>query len=175
MEFAFSDILSQRGDFYRDIRTVGDVSGTILECRAGQNSADYVQARLWMPEVLGAKYFVMTLIAFLDPCFEADTLIVPEFNLSLNYKWGLANFKTEKIITALESLNEVKPAGTDLCEWDIICVSAAVCAVYEHIGRINYCEPKSWMAYEYIDSCPGFDLIRYYEYRKGFFNGKYHS
>ena len=135
--FSFSDALTRHGTFPGDIRVAGDAKGQILECREIDPEYDgNIIARLWMPDVTGRKNSIMTLAVFFDPLYGADTVIIPEFQLAFCYQWGCENFNIDKVMSTINGLCGVKILDASLDEWQLICAAAAVCAVYEHVGRL---------------------------------------
>jgi hypothetical protein len=139
LSFTFADILGRRGDFRGDIRSVGAAHGQIIS-QDGLDPDDdsYLVSRLWISNATGKRHTIMTVGILLDHCFEFDTVIVPEYKLSFRYPWGHADFHTDKLMAILDGLYGAKTSVTALCEWDILCVAAAVCAVYEFHLRLHY-------------------------------------
>ena len=146
--FTFADILSRRGDFYRDIRSVGNVEGYILTCRCINEENDYgIAVRLWMPGPVGKTYAIMTVIAFFDPGYISDIIIIPEYKIAFYYHWGRDHFRTDKIMSIIDVIYYKKSTNITLYEWNFLSIAAAVCAVYEYRGRLRFdgfnkvCEP----------------------------------
>jgi len=158
--FAVDDILARRGDFLRDIRSVSGAKGHIIECsKKNEENIEKINAKLWMPNFSGDRYSIMTVAALFDSNYDMDIIIVPEFKLSFYYRWGGADFNTEKVMLIMDELCKAKSADPELYEWVYISVAAAVCAVYEHVGRLSFIKPKSDIAYECLDVLDGFDFI----------------
>jgi len=165
--FAIDDILSRRGDFLRDIRSASGVKGHIAECKPlSAEDAGNINARLWMPSFSGDRYYVLTVTAFFDPCLVLDIIIVPEFKLSFYYSWDNADFNTEKLMSVIDKLCKAKASDAELHEWVYLSVAAAVCAVYEHMGRIRFVEPDSDIAHEHIVVMDVLELIESFNMRK---------
>jgi len=137
--FSFADILNRRNDFYRDIRSVSSAKGQILACR--DMDLEYtgnIIVSLWMSDCSGTRYSVMTLAAFFDPCYVSDVIIIPELKLSLRYQWNCIDFNTERVMSVIDGLCREKTSDTALCEWDLLCAAAAICAAYEYKERLCY-------------------------------------
>jgi len=138
--FSFADMLGRRGDFNRDIRSVGDARGEIISCRRidGRDDAGPVSARLKMPKPSGDRFSVISLTAFFDHSFVSDTIIIPEFNMAFCYPWELCGFRTAKLMSIID-----KFYSRGLSEWSCLCAAAAVCALYEFYGRTQFDE-RCW-------------------------------
>ena len=149
-EFTFADVLGRRGDFRRDIRSVGSAKGMMLSCNGiGCDDGSSVMARLWMSDLVVKRHSIITVAAFFDPCFVFDTIIVPELKLSFFYRWGYTDFNTEKIMSLMDEL-AAKHSSTSLCEPDLLRAAAAVCAVYEFSRRLHYEEPDASIPHEVL-------------------------
>ena len=157
--FSFADILCRRNDFRRDARSVGGANGKILSCaEISHDGGGGAMVRLWMSDFTGKSYFIVTVAAFFDPCFVSDIIIVPEFKLSFRYQWAYSNFNTEKIMSIMDELCSEKSLIAALCEWDLLCTAAAVCAVYEFKSRLCYEEAAPLYAHELLTNPFGDDL-----------------
>jgi len=154
--FSFADILSRRNDFYRDIRSVGDAKGQILTCHnIVHENADNIVAGLWMSDCSGKRYSVISLAAFFDPCYVCDVIIIPELKLSFRYQWDCSDFYTEKVMSIIDDLCREKTSDITLCEWDLLCAAAAVCAVYEFRERLCFVDAVNSMMCELLEDKSG--------------------
>ena len=150
--FSFADILNRLGGFSRDIGTVGDAKGRLLSCRRiDPEYGGNIMARLWMSDFACRRYYIMSVTVFFDPLYEKDIIIIPEFKLSFRYQWNCSDFRTDKVMSIVDELCNAKVSDSYLCEWQLMCVAVAVCAVYVHVDRLSYETPEFDMARELLE------------------------
>ena len=144
-KFSYADILSRRGDFSRDIRTVGNAKGEIISCHLINDGDDFgpVTACFNMTDYSGKRFSIISLTAFFDRSFVCDTIIIPELKLAFLYHWGISNFNTGKLLRILDEACYRNPAFLDMGEHAFLTAAAAVCALYEWYGRSNFDE-RCW-------------------------------
>jgi hypothetical protein len=149
--FKCADILSRRGDFIRDIRSVCDLNGQIFDCeRIFSEDGNYIIARLWISGVTGNSHSTLTVAAFFDPSYDADIIIVPEFKLAFRYQWDGKNFNTEKVMLIMDKICCSKLSDHNLHEWNLLCIAASVCAVYDYVGRLEFGGFESGILHEFL-------------------------
>ena len=150
-DFTFADVLSRGGAFPGDVRSAGDSMGAIASLRwIGAEEEGRAVARLRMHGFAGKRRVGLTVAAFLDPLFEADLVIVPEFRLSFYYRWGCMDFCAANLMPAIYALSRAKRCDSSIGEWELLAAAAAVCAVYGHLGRIDYEAPSGGKAVELV-------------------------
>ena len=151
-DFLFSDALGRRGDFRRDIRSVGAAKGAIVDFSQVTGGDDCIFfIRLSLPFVSLSGFTNITMAIFPDPCFQSDTIVIPELNVAFYYLWDNIDFSTAKIMSVIDTLCYEKSGDSSLSEWDLLCIAAAVCAVYEYMDRLQYNAPPPGSLLEYLD------------------------